>query len=224
MLPAIHHGSGMDDRSALGCIRKSSEARQMGTRRLNDIPRCSRVRREQGKTKKEGGGRRPGSRQRCQNPGRCAACRNNHTRRARTRSDWWAHQLSSEWTFSAVAQERVDVAPYPQKVGGRAVEERRWNHQPIKRRKPAHVTRSMCSDDVQQHRGAVISTAKHSAGSQHHSGASAAGAPVCAMPSHTTDSSGCSAPRHDNVSGRHGRRGRVEAHRALRPLLLIGNS
>ena len=120
MLPATHHGSGMDDRSALGCVRKSSEARQMGTRRLNDIPRCSRVRREQGKTKKEGGGRRPGSRQRCQNPGRCAACRKNHTRRARTRSDWWSHQLSSEWTLSAVAQERVDVAPYPQKVGGRA--------------------------------------------------------------------------------------------------------
>ena len=65
---------------------------------------------------------------------------------------------------------------------------------------------------------------KHSAGSQHHSSASVAGAPVCAMPSHITDSSGCSAPRHDNVSGQHGRRGRVEAHRALRPLLLMGNS
>ena len=64
----------------------------------------------------------------------------------------------------------------------KSAEERRWNHQPIQRRKPAHVTRSMCSDDVQQHRGAVISTAKHSAGSQHHSGASVAGAPVAPCP------------------------------------------
>ena len=92
----------------------------MGTKRLDDIPPCSRSRRKHGKAKKERGGRRPGSSQMCQETGRHTACRKNHTRRARTRSDWWPHQLSSEWTLSPVAQERVDVAHYPQKVGGRA--------------------------------------------------------------------------------------------------------
>ena len=82
ILPAIHQAGSMDDRSAPGCVSKSSGARHMGTRRLNDIPSCSRVRREQGKTKKGGGGRRPGSNQSGQDTVRCAACRKNHTCRA----------------------------------------------------------------------------------------------------------------------------------------------
>ena len=41
---------------------------------------------------------------------RCAPCRKNHARRARSRSDWWAHPRSSEWMSSAVAEERVDHA------------------------------------------------------------------------------------------------------------------
>ena len=39
ILPAIHQAGSMDDRSAPGCVSKSSGARHMGTRRLNDIPR-----------------------------------------------------------------------------------------------------------------------------------------------------------------------------------------
>ena len=108
----------MDDRSAPGCVSKSSGARHMGTRRLNDIPSCSRVRREQGKTKKGGGGRRPGSSQSCQDTVRCAACRKNHTCRARTRSGWGPHQLSRDVERSRSGAGRL--APYPQQVGGRA--------------------------------------------------------------------------------------------------------